>query len=98
LHTAADFELLLRFIEKHRIKIGYLPQVVVKMRTGGKANVLRGMICGNWEVIKSFRLNGLSLSPWFFVLKAITKISQIFRRSGGSNGENIELFKSARQG
>ena len=76
---AADFELMIRFIEKHRISIGYLPKVIVKMRTAGKANVLRGMIRGNWEIIRSFRLNDLSLSPWFFVRKPITKISQLFR-------------------
>jgi glycosyltransferase involved in cell wall biosynthesis len=79
MQIAADFELMLRFIEKHRIKVGYLPEVIVKMRTGGKANVLRGMIQGNKEIIKSFRLNDLRLSPWFFVHKPITKISQLFR-------------------
>jgi glycosyltransferase involved in cell wall biosynthesis len=75
---AADFELMLRFIEAHQIKVGYLPKIVVKMRTGGKANILRGMIRGNREIIKSFRLNGLKLSPWFFVRKPIAKISQLF--------------------
>ena len=80
LQIAADFELMLRLIEKHRIKIGYLPKVIVKMGTGGKANVLRGMIQGNREIIRSFRLNYLRLSPWFFVRKPITKISQLFRR------------------
>ncbi|MHC4070458.1 MAG: glycosyltransferase family 2 protein [Planctomycetota bacterium] len=79
LQIAADFELMLRFIEKHRITVGYLPKVIVKMSTGGKANVLRGMIQGNKEIIKSFRLNDLRLSPWFFVRKPITKISQLFR-------------------
>lgn len=80
LKIAADFELMLRFIEKHRIKIGYLPKIIVRMRTTGKANVLRGMIQGNWEIIKSFRLNGLRFSPWFFICKPITKISQLFAR------------------
>lgn len=80
LQIAADFELMLRFIEKHRIKVGYLPKVIVKMRAGGKANVLRGIIRGNWEIIGSFRLNNLRLSPWFFVHKPVMKISQLFRR------------------
>jgi glycosyltransferase involved in cell wall biosynthesis len=80
MQIAADFELMLRFIEKHQIKVDYLPEVIVKMRTGGKANVLRGMIQGNKEIIKSFRLNGLRLSPWFFVCKPITKISQLLRK------------------
>ncbi len=78
--VAADFELMLRFIEKHQIKVGYLPKVIVKMRTGGKANILRGIIRGNWEIIRSFRLNNLRLSPWFFVLKPVTKISQLFAK------------------
>jgi len=80
LQIAADFELMLRLVEKHQIKIDYLPKVIVKMGTGGKANVLRGMIQGNREIVRSFRLNGLHLSPWFFVRKPITKISQLFRR------------------
>ena len=82
LQIAADFELMLRLIEKHRIKIDYLPKVIVKMGTGGKATILRGMIQGNKEIIKSFRLNGLRLSPWFFICKPMTKISQLFARPG----------------
>jgi glycosyltransferase involved in cell wall biosynthesis len=80
LQIAADFELMLRMIEKHRIKIGYLPKVIVKMRTGGRANVLRGIIKGNKEILKSFRMNGIRLSPWFFVCKPIIKMSQLFAR------------------
>jgi len=89
--VAADFELLLRFIEKHQIKVGYLPKVIVKMRTGGKANVLRGIIRGNCEIIRSFRLNGLRLSPWFFIVKPITKISQLFTRPSKGDNKNIDL-------
>jgi glycosyltransferase involved in cell wall biosynthesis len=77
---AADFELMLRFIEKHQIKVGYLPKVLVKMRTGGKANALMGILRGNHEILTSFRLNGFHLSPWFFIYKPIIKISQIFKR------------------
>jgi len=89
--TAADFELMLRFIEKHLIKVGYLPKVIVKMRTGGKANVFRGMIRGNWEIIKSFRMNDVRLSPWFFIRKPITKTAQLFRRPSGLNNKDIDL-------
>lgn len=89
--VAADFELMLRFIEKHQIKVGHLPKVIVKMRTQGKANILRGVIRGNWEIISSFRLNGLRLSPWFFVLKPITKILQLFKRPDKLAGPIIDL-------
>jgi glycosyltransferase involved in cell wall biosynthesis len=80
LQVAADFELMLRFVEKHQIKIGYLPKVIVKMRKGGKANVLRGIIRGNLEIIRSFRRNSVHLSPWFFLYRPITKILQLFAR------------------
>jgi len=82
LQVAADFELLLRFVEKHNIKVGYLPKVIVKMRRGGRANVLRGMIRGNLEIIRSFRINDVHLSPWFFLYRPITKIRQLFARPG----------------
>jgi len=71
---------MLRFVEKYQIKIGYLPKVIVKMRAGGKANVLQGIIRGNREIVNSFRLNGLHLSPWFFIYKPMAKMSQIFKR------------------
>lgn len=80
LRIAADFELMLRFVERHRIRVGYIPRVVVRMRTAGKANLWRGIIRGNWEIIRSFQLNGFRLSPWFFVRKPIMKISQLFVR------------------
>ncbi len=80
---AADFDLMLRFIEKYKIKVDYLPKVIAKMRTGGKANVLNGIIRGNMEIIRAFRINGLRLSPLFFIFKPITKISQLFMRPEG---------------
>lgn len=79
--VAADFELMLRFVEKHQINLGYLPEPIVKMRSQGKANVLSGIIRGNMEIIKSFKLNGLQFSPLFFIKKPITKISQLLKKS-----------------
>lgn len=78
--VAADFELVLRFIEKHRIKVGYIPKILVKMRIGGKANILKGIIHGNREIIRSFRMNNLRISPSFILIKPLTKLSQYFKR------------------
>lgn len=77
LQIAADFELTLRFVEKYKIKVDYLPKVIVKMRTGGKANTLNGIIRGNIEIIRALRINGFHLSPLFFIFKPIEKISQL---------------------
>ncbi len=81
MRIAADFELMLRFIEKHKIKVGYLPQTIVKMRTGGKAYDWKGRICGNIEILKAFKLNSLKPSPLFFINKPLLKISQLFKRT-----------------
>ncbi|MDD5458737.1 MAG: glycosyltransferase family 2 protein [Phycisphaerae bacterium] len=77
---AADFELMFRFIERYKIKVGYLQKCLVKMRTGGKANVFKGIFKGNMEIIKSFALNGMCISPLFFINKPIDKICQLFRK------------------
>jgi len=50
---AADFELLFRFIEQKKIKIKYIPKVLVKMRMGGTTNKnLSNVITQNQEIIK----------------------------------------------
>lgn len=77
---AADFELMLRLMEKYNIKTGYLPEVTVKMRTGGKANNLCGILKGNIEILKAFHINQISVSPLFFCVKPIAKLRQLFNR------------------
>lgn len=87
---AADFELELRFIEKHQIKIGYIPKVLVKMRKGGKATLVHGIITGNKEILKSFHMNHLKISPSFFILRPIIKIYQLFNRPNGSKSKKTD--------
>jgi glycosyltransferase len=38
LQISADYDLMLRFLFQHRISISYIPEVLVKMRIGGKSN------------------------------------------------------------
>jgi len=78
--TAADFELMLRFIEKHRITVGYIPKILVRMRTGGRANTVRGVIEGNREIIAAFSANGLRLPLQFFWRKPFLKFAQLLKR------------------
>ena len=48
LGSAADYELILRFLLKHRITAAYILEVLVCMRTGGMSNVsLRNRIRAN---------------------------------------------------
>lgn len=76
---AADFELMLRFIEKHKIRVGYLPETIVKMRTGGKANTVKGVLTGNLhDILKAFRVNGYGFPLRFVLYKPFGKIKQLF--------------------
>lgn len=79
LNSSADYELMLRFIYKEKIKIAYLPEFIIKMRLGGKSNVsLKNRIIANKEDRKAWRIN--NLKPYFFTLyiKPIRKIVQLF--------------------
>lgn len=77
LRSAADYELMLRFIHRHKIKLAYLPQFIIKMRTGGQSNAsVKNRVNANLEDRKAWELN--RLKPYFFTLtlKPLRKIVQ----------------------
>jgi glycosyltransferase len=79
--TAADYELMLRFIYKNKIKVVYLPEFTVKMRVGGKSNVsLKNRFLANKEDKKAWEIN--QIKPYFFtlVLKPLRKIIQFIKK------------------
>ena len=79
LRTAADYEIMLRLLYKHQIKVAYLPKFVVKMRVGGQSNAtLKNRLKANKEDRRAWMLN--ELHPYFFTLslKPIRKIFQYF--------------------
>jgi len=78
--SAADYELMLRFIHKHKIRLGYIPDVLVKMRVGGKSNAsLKNRIIANLEDRKAWKVNGIT--PKFYTLyaKPLSKLLQFFK-------------------
>ncbi|MBL7893458.1 MAG: glycosyltransferase [Bacteroidia bacterium] len=80
LKSAADYEIMLRFIHKHKIKIAYLPQVLVKMRVGGKSNVtVINRIKANLEDRKAWKANGLRPRFLTLFLKPLLKLSQYWK-------------------
>lgn len=77
--SAADYELMLRFIHKQKISLGYLPEYTVKMRVGGKSNAsVNNRVKANLEDRKAWQIN--NLKPYFFTLylKPLRKIVQYF--------------------
>lgn len=56
---AADFELMLRLLEVHRIAARYLPEVLVHMRTGGVTNrSARNIAAQNREIWRALHAHG----------------------------------------
>ncbi|MBP8302592.1 MAG: glycosyltransferase [Phycisphaerae bacterium] len=77
--VAGDFELMLRFIQCHQIRLGYIPEVLARMRAGGKANTLAGMLRGQREIRQAFRVNGLPYPLQIAVRRPLSRIPQIIR-------------------
>jgi glycosyltransferase involved in cell wall biosynthesis len=79
--SAADYELMLRFIHRHRIKLAYLPEFIVKMRVGGKSNVsIQNRIRANQEDRKAWKINGLRPHVLTRYMKPLRKIIQLFKK------------------
>lgn len=79
--SAADYEIMLRFIHKHQIKIGYLPKVIVKMRIGGVSNIsISNRLKANREDKKAWLVNGLKPKPYTLLFKPLSKIGQFLKK------------------
>lgn len=79
LKSAADYELLLRFLYKHKTSTHYLPKTLVHMRTGGMSNRNIGnRIKANLEDRKAWKMNNINPRFYTLFLKPIRKISQFF--------------------
>ncbi len=79
-YTAADYELMLRFIYRFGIKVAYLQEVMVKMRTGGASNQsIKNRLLANKGDRMAWEINGLK--PYWFTLfaKPLRKITQFIR-------------------
>jgi glycosyltransferase involved in cell wall biosynthesis len=81
LRSAADYELMLRFIHKHHIEVAYLPRVITHMRAGGQSNVsFKNRVKANMEDRAAWKMN--QLKPGLFTLtrKPLSKIFQFLKK------------------
>lgn len=75
--TAADYELMLRFIHKHHINAFYLEKVMVRMKSGGVSNKNIGTrVKGLFNDFRAMRNNGISVSFVTVFLKPLRKLGQ----------------------
>ena len=81
---AADYELMLRLLLKHKTSVKYLRRPVVNMAPGGTSNASPGNILkANLEVARAWRDNGLRgglLVPLLKPARKILQFSPLLRR------------------
>jgi glycosyltransferase involved in cell wall biosynthesis len=74
---AADFELMLRFLEKEQISNIYIENSIVNMRLGGATNnSIRNILKQNYECYQSFKTNNLPVSFLYPFFRLIPKLKQ----------------------
>ncbi|AMR34507.1 glycosyltransferase [Mucilaginibacter sp. PAMC 26640] len=77
--TAADYELMLRFIHVHKMQVFYLNRVLVNMYTGGVSNnSYRGRAKVLFLDFIAMRKNKIKYPVIALFLKRLTKIKQFF--------------------
>jgi glycosyltransferase len=77
--SAADYELMLRFIHKNGLRLAYLPKVLIQMRVGGISNKsIKNRLRANKEDRLAWKLNGLKMPFYTPYLKPLRKIRQFF--------------------
>jgi glycosyltransferase involved in cell wall biosynthesis len=75
--TAADYELMLRFMHKHSLRSFYLKKVIIKMKTGGASNKnLSSRVKGLTNDFRAMSRNGVGLPIVAVILKRLRKIGQ----------------------
>lgn len=78
--VAADYDFMLRYLNTPRMKVSYLPRVMVRMKTGGVSGdrsvqaVLRRNV-ESYKVLRKNRLGGVAALFW----KSLRKLPQLFQ-------------------
>lgn len=86
--SAADFELMLRFIEKNRISTTYIDRDMVFMRTGGSSTSgLRAILRNTRQNKQAFRKNGIPY-PWHY------GVTRLLAKAGSMRNPILYLFKT----
>ena len=77
---SSDYELMLRFLYKHKISSSYIPNVIVKMNVGGISNrSVFSRITANKEDRRAWKINGLKPNSFTLILKPLSKLRQFIK-------------------
>jgi glycosyltransferase involved in cell wall biosynthesis len=74
---AGDFELMLRFLEKHNIRSKYIPKTLVNMKVGGASNNgLKSKLDILKEEFRAFYQNDIDVNKFSYILHKAKKIKE----------------------
>ena len=74
---AGDFELMLRFLEKHNIRSKYIPKTLVNMKVGGASNNgLKSKLDILKEEFRAFNQNEIKVNKLSYILHKAKKIKE----------------------
>jgi glycosyltransferase involved in cell wall biosynthesis len=74
---AGDFELMLRFLEKHNIRSKYIPRTLVNMKVGGASNNgLKSKFDILKEEFRAFNQNEINVNKLYYILHKAKKIKE----------------------
>ena len=74
---AGDFELMLRFLEKHNIRSKYIPKTLVNMKIGGASNNgLKSKLDILNEEFRAFNQNDISINKLSYIFHKSKKIKE----------------------
>lgn len=74
---AGDFELMLRFLEKHNIRSKYIPSTLVNMKVGGASNNgLKSKLDILNEEFRAFDQNDISINKLSYIFHKAKKIKE----------------------
>jgi glycosyltransferase involved in cell wall biosynthesis len=86
---AADYELLIRYLNVNRLKTRYLNYCAVTMRTGGDSTKnLKSNWILNKEIVRGCRENGIYTNMFILGFKYIFKISGVLFPNRGKNTDD----------
>ena len=74
---AGDFELMLRFLEKHNIRSKYIPHTLINMKVGGASNNgLKSKLDILKEEFRAFDKNDISINKLSYIFHKAKKIKE----------------------
>lgn len=78
--VSADFDLMMRFLEKNKIRSKYMRRNFVKMRYGGESTgSLKNVYKGNKNIQKSFKKNDVEMPKLYYLRRLTPKLVNLIK-------------------